>query len=156
VITLEERLRSVVHQAIVAAYNRTRMLPEIDRPLRLQKDVDAACSSSGHSHAAREMMRYAHRLLGACCLSFEAVDLSDSPRRFRPPDFRARRTLGFGFLAVVMRLAGDGSSVDVWVSAHHVGLDGVPLQELVAGLEQAWGAAEPVAFPTADGGRPFM
>jgi hypothetical protein len=154
--TLEQRLRRVVHQSIATAYNRTRMLPEIDRPRRLRNDVDAACSSSGDPEVAREMKRYAHRLLGACCLSFEAVDLSDSATRFRPPDFRTRRTLGFGVLAVVMRLAADRRIVDVWVSAHHVGLDGVPLQELVAGLEREWGVTESVAFPTADGGRLFM
>jgi hypothetical protein len=42
------------------------------------------------------------------------------------------------------------------MSAHHVGLDGVPLQELVTGLEQAWGRSEPVQFPAPDRDRPFM
>jgi len=155
-IALEPTLRSAVHQSIAAAYNRTRRLPEIDRTLRLRNDVDSACSSSADGNSAREMAAYAHRLISACSLSFESVDLSDSATRFCPPDFRARRTLGFGFLNVVMRLAADRRSADLWVSAHHVGLDGVPLQELVAGLEQAWGTTESVAFPPADSGRPFM
>lgn len=155
-VGLGETLREALHRSVVAAYNQTKLLPEIDRTLRLRKEVEQACASIEDRHAQVEASRYAHRLLSACCLSFEDVTLADSTARFRPPDFRARRTLGFGFLNVVMRVAADRHSVDVWCSAHHVGLDGVPLQELVAGLERAWGVAQPVAFPPADNGRAFM
>ena len=151
-----EALRDPVHRLVIAAYNRTRHLPEVNRPRALLRDVDAACSSTADRGRAREMAAYARRLLSACCLSFESVDLTDPAERFRPPDFRTRRTLGFGFLSVVMRLAPDRLAADVWMGAHHVGLDGVPLQELVSGLEQAWGTAEPVVFPAADSDRPFM
>jgi hypothetical protein len=102
------------------------------------------------------MTAYARRLLSATCLSFENIDVLDPLQRFRPPDFRARRTLGFGFLSVVMRLAPGRHAVDVWMSAHHVGLDGVPLQELVSGLERAWGVTERVLFPAPGLDRPFM
>ena len=155
-VGLEQRLRDVVHQSVIDAYNRTRELPEVERPRRLKNAVDAICGSSADALAARSMAAYAHRLLSACCLSFETVDLSDPARRFRPPEFRTRRTLGSGFLAVVMRLAADQRRVDVWMSAHHVGLDGVPLQELVTGLERSWGVDESVVFPPPDCSRPFM
>ena len=148
--------RTEVHQALIAAYNRTRHLPEIDRPRALQRAVDAACSLPSDPALAPEMTAYARRLLSACCLSFETVDASDPTERFRPPDFRSRRNLGLGFLSVVMRLAPNRRAVDVWVSAHHVGLDGVPLQELVSGLERAWGTTERVEFPPADLNQPFM
>jgi hypothetical protein len=145
--------RARVNQAAVSAYNRTRHLPEIERPPALKRDVEA--SIAGESDAARGMKAYAGRLLSACCLSFESGDVSDPARRFRPPEFHLRRPLGFGFLSVVMRPL-PKRAVDVWVSAHHVGLDGVPLQELVAGLERAWGQSEPAAFPAPDRDRPFM
>jgi len=133
--------RDQVHRAIIAAYNGTRLLPEIDRPRAVRMSVDSP---------------YARRVLSACCLSFEDVDLSDPASRFRPPSFHARRTLGFGFLSVVMRMAADRRTVDVWMSAHHVGLDGVPLQELLTGLEQAWGVSQATVFPAADCHQPFM
>jgi hypothetical protein len=135
------RARHDVHRAVVAAYNRTRLLPEVERALALGRAVDGA---------------YAHRVLSACCLSFDDADLSDPQVRFRPPDFRSRRTLGFGYLSVVIRRQPDRRTVDVWMSAHHVGLDGVPLQELVAGLERDFGVAAPPIFPYADSDRPFM
>jgi len=155
-VELDEARRDVVHHALVAAYNRTRRLPEIDRTLALRAGVDAACDAIADGSVARASSAYAHRLLAACSLSFETIDLTDPDERFRPPDFLARRTLGFGFLNVVMRLSGDRQRADVWMSAHHVGLDGVPLQELVAGLERSWGVGEAVAFPVPDCDRPFM
>ncbi|HKF69022.1 MAG TPA: hypothetical protein VKB36_20900, partial [Vicinamibacterales bacterium] len=48
--------RDQVHRAIIAAYNGTRLLPEIDRPRAVRKSVDSP---------------YARRVLSACCLSFE-------------------------------------------------------------------------------------
>ena len=48
------------------------------------------------------------------------------------------------------------SSVDLWVSSHHVGLDGVPLQDLLDRLERAWGVAESVVFPSATPGQAFV
>jgi hypothetical protein len=148
--------RSHVHQAVVAGYNRTRHLPETERPAALVSAAQAACAWPADRRVETEMKKYARRLLAACCLSFEGVDLSDPTQRFTPPEFTTRRSLGFGFLSIVMRLSPDGRAADLWVSAHHVGLDGVPLQELVTGLERAWGTHEPVSFPAADVDRPFM
>jgi hypothetical protein len=145
-----------VNQALIASYNSTRHLPEVQRPRAIKRAIEASCALESDAATAAGMRRYAERLLTACCVSFESVDLSDPALRFRPPAFHLRRTLGFGVLSVVMRLAPTGRSVDVWMSAHHVGLDGVPLQELVAGLERAWGRNEPVMFPSPDRDRPFM
>ena len=148
-----EDVRMRVHGAIVAAYNRTRRLPEIERPRTLLEDVRAAIRSSGGRQDAAEA--YAHRLLSACCLSFEHRDLSDPAQRFAPPAFASRRTLGLGYLSCIARTNPDRGSVDLWVSAHHVGLDGVPLQDLLDRLEQAWGTAETITFPPAARGRAF-
>jgi hypothetical protein len=148
-------LRGAVHQAIVAAYNRTRALPERDRPHALRRAADSDIGPRAGASALAQRA-YAHRLVDAACLSFERIDACDPDARFRPPAFHARRSLGFGFLTFVMRPAVAVNTVDVWVSAHHVGLDGVPLQEMLSGLEQAWGTADDVTFPPPDPARPFM
>jgi len=145
-----------VQGAIVEAYNQTARLPEVERPRRLAEKVRAAVGSSGPGSRVQAAEAYAQRLLAACCLSFERRDLSDPTQRFCPPAFAARRTLGFGYLSCVARSNADRGSVDLWVSAHHVGLDGVPLQDLLDRLERAWGVAESVAFPPAAPGRAFV
>jgi hypothetical protein len=136
--------------AIVAAYNGTRTLPEVTRPGALRQAVDARLASD------RAAAAFAGRLLSATCLSFEAADSLQPAARFRPPDFRRHRSLGFGFLTIVMRPTAAPGSVDVWASAHHVGVDGVPLQELLSGLEREWGSAGDIAFPPADVEDAFM
>ena len=139
------------HQAIIAAYNAAARFPEVERPRRILQEVRTALARKDSAAAA-----HAQRLLGACCLSFERIDSSNIVQRFCPPPFAARRTLGFGYLSCVAREAVQPGSVDLWISAHHVGLDGVPLQDLIDRLERAWGTAERVTFPPPGSGRPFV
>ena len=140
-----------VHAAIVKVYNETSRAPEVERPGSLLKGVRAALASSG----LQAYESYAQRLLAASCLSFERMDSSDPVQRFRPPAFAQRRGLGFGHLSWVARAAAAGTA-DLWVSAHHVGLDGVPLQDLLGRLERSWGTGETVAFPSPAPGRAFI
>ena len=140
-----------VHADIIAAYNQTARLPEVDRPRTLAENLRQTFGSSDVALG----LPYAQRLLNGCCLSFEECDLADPVQRFSPPAFARRRTLGFGYLSCVARGNPALGSVDFWISAHHVGLDGVPLQELLGRLEGAWGTAENVTFPAAGTGRAF-
>jgi hypothetical protein len=149
-------LRAQVHRAIVEAYNETSRLPEVERPRTLADRVRAAVGSSVIGDGVQAAQAYAQRLLAACCLSFEQRDLADPTLRFRPPAFAARRTLGFGYLSWIARSNDVVGSVDLWVSSHHVGLDGVPLQDLLDRLERAWGVAESVVFPSATPGQAFV
>ena len=144
-----------VHDAIVRGYNRTSQLLEVERPGRLLNDVRASLRSGG-SAAWQDQEAYARRLLAGCCLTFESIDASDPAQRFRPPPFAARRTLGFGYLSWVARAGVEPGTIDLWVSAHHVGLDGVALQDLLDRLERAWGQGERVAFPVPAPGRAFI
>ena len=144
-----------VHRAIVEAHNQTTRLPEIDRPRILAEIVRAAIGSPGASAGVQAAQAYAQRLLAACCLSFEHRDPADPGQRFCPPNFAARRTLGLGYLSCVARTDPGSGSVDLWVSSHHVGLDGVPLQDLLGRLEREWGIAEKVTFPPAATGQAF-
>ena len=144
-----------VHGAIVQAYNRTVRLREIERAGRLLADVRLALGSAG-STASQGDEAYARRLLAASCLTFEPTEPADAAQRFRPPAFAARRTLGLGYLSWVARPGAMSNTIDLWVSAHHVGLDGVPLQDLLDRLERAWGQGEAVAFPPPAAGRTFI
>lgn len=125
-----------VHEEIVAAYNRTRHRSEARRPVELLAELRGAVTGTA--------AHYATRLLGACCASFEPFRPDEG--RFVPPEFRTRRGLGFGVLTFVVRPAATSGTADVWVLAHHIGTDGVPLQELASRLERAWGA-DPITFP---------
>lgn len=124
--------------AVIAAYNRTRTLPEATRPIELEQAVSKTLA--GHPEAER----FARRLLSAVCVS---LDPTGPPNRFTPPDFRAHRGLGRHHLTFVLRPAGE--SVDVWAVAHHTGIDGVAMQEMLCRLEQAWGVEE-ARYPTPD------
>lgn len=121
--------------AVIAAYAATRTLPEATRTLELEQYVRREVDG--------DAQRFALRLLEAACVSF---DHSDGPR-FAPPEFHTRRGLGFGHLTFVLRPAGE--TVDVWALAHHTGIDGVPLQEMLTRLERAWGAEE-ARYPAPD------
>jgi hypothetical protein len=126
---------------VVAGYNRTRTLPEAVRPVELEHDLRRELADAPGAE------RYAVRLLSAACVSRETIDTADPQRRFTPPEFRTRRGLGSGHLTFVVRPV--GGAADVWALAHHTGLDGAPLQEMMIRLGQAWGGTE-VLFPDPD------
>ena len=147
-----DAVRGRVHAAIVAAYNRTIRHPEAVRARRLRAALRAVIEDG--DAAGEDALRYADRLLAASCLSFEELN-ADSEARFRPPAFAARRTLGLGYLSWIARTDAARGSVDHWVSAHHVGLDGVPLQDLLNRLERRWGVVEAIAFPEATRGSAY-
>ena len=142
----EPDVQERVHSAVIEAYNRTAGLAEIVRLPRLRGEVRARIPPSDFS--------YADRILAASCLVFEPRDVSNAAARFSPPAFSKRRGLGFGYLSWVARPDPDANTVDLWVSAHHVGLDGVPLQDLLGRLERTWGTV-PVLFPAATGSAAF-
>lgn len=115
---------------VIDAYNRTRTLPEAVRPVELERAV-------GDDPFAQRLLN----AVGVC------VETADPPGRFTPPDFRTRRGLGGSHLTFVLRPWGEVT--DVWVVAHHAGIDGMALQEMLNRLEQAWGVEE-ARFPTPD------
>jgi len=151
----EHSARERVESAILEAYNTTRHLPEVQRPMALLRRARAALMHGG-TGLESTLDRYLQRLVAACVVSIEPVDQSNPVERYRPPDFRSRRTLGCGVLSVVIRSSVDANALDVWMSAHHAGLDGVPLQDLLTALERRWGLAEEVAFPPPDSDEVFM
>jgi hypothetical protein len=95
---------------------------------------------------------YGERVVKSVCLSFEPIAPEPS-RRFDPPDFRFRRVIGLGFLNVVCRTL-PGRGVDLWMQVHDTGGDGVPTQELLTRLENAWGTDPRVFYPADTGNAP--
>lgn len=86
----------------------------------------------------------------------------DGPARFLPPKHwrhHAERPSTLGpnhdpFFDVLCR-ANDQGSCDLWFRFNHAATDGVPAQDLVSRLEQAWGTREQVLFPSPEEFIPF-
>jgi hypothetical protein len=79
---------------------------------------------------------------------------ADGPGRFVRPDSWAgrdciaRRDAAVAvLLKIVCRVNPDGGA-DLWVRVNHVGIDGVPVQEMLSRLETAWGLQGEVVYPT--------
>jgi hypothetical protein len=76
----------------------------------------------------------------------------DGPGRFARPEFwnspaaKPHESID-DLLDFVCRIDSAGRA-DVWVRANHVGIDGVPVQEMLSRLEAAWGSASQIIFPT--------
>ena len=41
-----------------------------------------------------------------------------------------------------------GGKADLWVRINHIGIDGVPAQEVISRLETAWGGSADVTYPS--------
>ena len=52
-------------------------------------------------------------------------------------------------LNIVCRIHPEGGA-DLWVRVNHVGVDGVPVQDMLSRLEAAWGLCGEVVYPTPD------
>jgi hypothetical protein len=80
---------------------------------------------------------------------------AEGPRRFcHPETWRSDETRAVGradgcgeLFNIIARIGPDGAC-DLWLRVNHVGIDGVPAQELLTGLEEAWGSRKPVLYPT--------
>lgn len=80
----------------------------------------------------------------------------DGPGRFLPPRaWRGEREVLSGgeevggtsaLLNVVCRIGPD-AACDAWFRFDHVGIDGVPAQQVLTRLESSWGTLAPVAYP---------
>lgn len=57
-------------------------------------------------------------------------------------------------LRFVCRVSESGEC-DVWMRCNHAGIDGVAAQEILTGLEAAWGSKGKVLFPTPEAFEPF-
>ncbi len=84
----------------------------------------------------------------------------DGPARFIRPDtwqgqlnapLPADTSPLFEFIARV----GPERQVDLWVRINHVGIDGVPSQEILSRVERTWHAAPGLTFPTPESFAPF-
>ena len=107
----------------------------------------------GYSYAARfELKNLVERLLTATFIHCEF--LPDDPvalnaRRLATPNLRKYRNPGWGLLNVIARFTPDFREVDLWMQYHHVPVDGMPMQELLADLKHNWGNFGTLPFPPA-------
>ncbi len=105
----------------------------------------------GYSYAARHELRsLVERLLTATFIHCEL--LPDDPetltgRRLASPNLRKYRNPGWGLLNVIARFTPDFREVDLWMQYHHVPVDGMPMQELLASLKKRWGCVGVLPYP---------
>ncbi|MDR0932914.1 MAG: alpha/beta hydrolase [Victivallales bacterium] len=108
----------------------------------------------GYSYGARHELRsLVERLLTATFIHCEL--LPDDPetmlsRRLASPNLRKYRNPGWGLLNVIARFTPDFREADLWMQYHHVPVDGMPMQEILADLKNRWGCAGVLAYPAAD------
>ncbi|MFH0917077.1 MAG: hypothetical protein V1912_11625 [bacterium] len=147
---------SAVCDALVHAYNRTRVYPDKRRPLGLRRDLlQRVKTNAGRSRAAkRNALHLADRLLSAVWIDFETLpagnthgDRVDPRIRVQPPPLRERMGPGPGGFVVTARIHPYLEAVDLWFQFHHALFDGVPFAEMLTDLEQRWGVVAPLLLP---------
>ncbi len=134
-------------RAFTLAHRITRRLPETLRGQRLVGEASARLSGpSGRLPSSIE--RWCTHVASAAFLSIEAPPKDDAAR-FVPPDFAATPDLGLNVFRFVARFVGDGV-LDLWCQAQHVGIDGLPLQEMLNRLANRWGSVAAVSTRSLD------
>ena len=105
----------------------------------------------GFSYGARhELKSLVERLLTATFLHCELLPKEPElqlARRIASPNLRKYRNPGWGLLNVVARFTPDFTEADLWMQFHHVPVDGMPMQESLAGLKTSWGCAGVLPYP---------
>lgn len=146
-LPLEDQLK--IAELFCAAHRATRALPEGSRPEALQQAAAELMMQTGESSWLKS--RTAQRIRAGSQITFEMQP--QTAERFFPPDFRFRRPVGCGVFNIVVRLAQDFRTADVWLQIHHVATDGAPVQEMLSRLEKSWGTSNIPAFPDDDPSR---
>lgn len=121
-------------------------------------DHDAACHVRVRVSSSEDWAEPANT--ASFTLGFETW--VDGARRFVPPTlWRPPGASVAGtperctpLFNVICRAREDGCC-DLWIRANHVGIDGVPVQELLSRLEVAWGIRERVLYPTPEEFAPY-
>lgn len=82
----------------------------------------------------------------------------DGPGRFVPPQGWSGDRTGGGASAVLLNIicrVSNAGRADVWVRVNHAGADGVPMQEVLSRLEEAWGGSGETLYPSPEAFAPF-
>lgn len=153
--TMPLELKKRLSGGIIQVYNQTKDLPDKKRPLVFKRELrrwisQQALSFSTEWKASAE--EYAGRSLSAVFVQFEMFPRGPGERsaRFKVPPFSKMKHPGFGILSIVCRLSGDFSLVDLWMQFNHMGLDGVPAQEILDEIKKEWGVKGGFSYPAAD------
>lgn len=135
--------RSWLCQQVVEAYEATRQVEDVDRPLKLERELRHRLEQHPWpSESSRaEAQRFTERLLRATFLVVEPLSLgATAEQRHTPPPFLHRKHPGHGLLALHARLSPEMGVVDLWWQIHHSPVDGAPMQEVLGALRDAWGS----------------
>ncbi len=108
----------------------------------------------GYSYGARQELRnMVERFLTATFIHCELLPKDpekQKARRLSSPNLRKYRNPAWGLLNIIARFTPDLREVDLWMQYHHVPVDGMPMQELLADLKNQWGSAGILPYPALD------
>lgn len=138
---------------LIAAYNGTKAAQGPHRTRVIYQRLNRwAHRLRGLSYQERAKLRHIiRRLLIASFIQFQTLpgDMAQGiPDRMSTHDMRLCSHPGFGLLNIVCRFTWDLSEADLWCQFHHVLVDGVPMQDMLAKLKKEWGVKGPIRYPT--------
>lgn len=149
---LSEDLKEKALKQIIFCCNKTCGLPDPKRNRNIHKSLSWWVLRQYNLSRARqhELRLYINRILNGTFIQFSI--LTDDPQafmkeRFATPNTRYRGHPGFGLLNVFCRFTGDLAEADLWFQYHHVPVDGMPMQEILADLKKEWGSCGKVVYP---------
>ena len=153
---LGEDILAGVLAGLVGVYNQTKGVEGRHRAQeiyqRLRRYAHRSPGLSLKEHA--ELRHVITRLMNASYIQFQTLG-GDGEQvtqdRMSAPDMRLCGHPGFGLLNIVCRFTPDLAEADLWCQYHHVLVDGVPMQEMLAKLKQEWGEVSPVRYPALSG-----
>ncbi|MCK5347123.1 MAG: alpha/beta hydrolase, partial [Candidatus Heimdallarchaeota archaeon] len=144
---IEKALKQIIYQCDKTCNLRDpKRARKIHKKLSLWIMLQYNLSRSGQ----QELGLFINRILNGTFIQFET--LTDDPEsvlkeRLSTPNTQCRRHPGFGLLNIFCRFTNNLAEADLWFQYHHVPVDGMPMQEMLAELKKEWGHCGQIKYP---------
>ena len=139
-------------EQIILQCNKTCKLRDPKRARKIFKKVSFwrkfqyNLSQSGQ----QELKLFVNRVLNGTFIQFETLTADPKTvlqERLATPNTQCRRHPGFGLLNIFCRFTNKLEEADLWFQYHHVPVDGMPMQEMLAELKKEWGSCGQIQYP---------
>jgi len=139
-------------EQIIFQCNKTCSLRDPKRARKIHKKLSLwimfqyNLSRSGQ----HELRLFINRIMNGTFIQFDT--LTNDPEsvlkeRLATPNTKYRRHPGFGLLNIFCRFTNNLAEADLWFQYHHVPVDGMPMQEMLAELKKEWGSCGQIKYP---------
>lgn len=147
-----DQLNQTLTQLIVI-YNELRHVHDRKRPQIMLRRINRWLSRNRQfKYTVRmDLKLMVERIMTATFIHCEILPNPDSAmflrKRLATPNIKVYKHPGWGLLNLIVRFTPDFSEADLWVQFHHVPVDGMPMQEMLAELKKTWGAVGSLTYP---------